>query len=76
MRLYHSTFIVVFIFSLVGACSSPADPIPAMVNGKILVDGQIYDVQQVPGSTVQEALDSLNIVVDVLDQVDPPSVSI
>jgi len=73
MRLYHSTFITVFIFSLVSACSPTPEPTQAMLNGKILVDGQIYEVQQVPGSTVQEALDSLNIEVDVLDQVEPPT---
>ena len=37
-----------------------------------MVDGQIYQVQLVPGSTVGEALDSLDITLETLDRVDPP----
>jgi len=38
-----------------------------------MVDGQIYQIQLIPGSTVGEALESLDIVLDTLDRVDPPA---
>jgi hypothetical protein len=73
MRLYHSTILTFFISGFLCACTPVAETTEASINGKILVDGQVYEVQQVPGSTVQEALDSAELEVDELDAVEPPS---
>jgi hypothetical protein len=47
-----------------------------MTRGKIFADGQMYQIQLVPGSTVQEALDSLDITLESLDRIDPPTYTV
>ncbi len=76
MRLYHSTIFIVLISVLLNACSPTPTPTRAMVSGQIVADGQIYQIQLVPGSTVQEALDSVDIDVNSLDRIDPPSYTV
>jgi hypothetical protein len=47
-----------------------------MIHGEIFTDGQIYQIQLMPGSTVQEALDSLNLTLGTLDRIDPPTYTV
>jgi len=76
MRLYHSTLMIVLICCLLAACAPTPTPTNAMISGKIYVDGQAFEIQLVPGSTVQEALDSLEITLNTLDRVDPPTYTV
>ncbi len=76
MRLYHSTFIIVLISYLLSACTPTPTPTRAMISGEIITDGHINQIQLVPGSTVQEALDSLDITLGTLDRIDPPTYTV
>jgi hypothetical protein len=76
MRLYHSTLITALIAILLSACSPTPTPTKAMVSGKINVDGQTYQIQLIPGSTVQEALDSVDITLNSLDRIEPPTYTV
>jgi len=46
------------------------------VDAQITADGQIYRVQLLPGTTVQEALESLELSLGSLDRVEPPSYTV
>ncbi len=79
MRLYHSyPLLVLFTLILLIApgCSPVETPTQAMITGNVYVDGQSHQVHLVPGSTVGEALDSLEIELDTLDRVEPPPSSV
>jgi hypothetical protein len=76
MRLYHSTLILLLAGLILGACSATPVATQPTIGGKIFVDGQIYQVKLVPGSTVKEALESLDITLGPLDRVDPPSTTV
>ena len=47
-----------------------------MITASVQVDGQIDQVQAMPGNTIGEALDSLEIGLGTLDRVNPPASSI
>ena len=75
MRLYHSyRFFLLFALLLfvVSSCSPLETPTATMISGRIYADGQVYQVRLVPGTTVGEALETLEIDLDTLDQVEPP----
>jgi len=61
---------------LLAACAVAPEVTPAFVAAQIQVDGQIYQVEVVPGSTVQEAIQSLEISMGALDRVEPPSYTV
>ncbi|MCJ7701978.1 MAG: G5 domain-containing protein [Anaerolineales bacterium] len=73
MRLYHSTTLIVLTYLLLSSCSPAPAPTQAMIGGKVWVDGQQMAVELIPGSTVQEALDSLEIDLGALDRIEPPT---
>lgn len=79
MRLYHSYLFLVSItitLLLASGCTPVETPTMAMISGTVNVDNQVLQVQVVPGSTVDEALDVLQIELDLLDRVEPPLSSV
>ena len=70
-RLYHPIFfLIALIFLLLSACSATPTP-EALIDVRLLVDGQEFLLRLPPGSTVQEALDGADVVLGSLDRVDP-----
>jgi len=70
-RLYHPIKpLIVLFFFLLGACTATPTP-EAVIDVRLLVDGQELLLRLPPGSTVQEALDGAGVVLGSLDRVDP-----
>lgn len=69
MRLYHS-LLLLFLTLALGACSLAPTEQP-MLQIEILGDGQIYQVQVPPQSTVQDALGNAGLTLGTLDHIDP-----
>lgn len=75
MRLYHPTILLLLAIFLF-ACAPTPTPTQAQVRVEVDVDGQILPASLAPGSTVQEALDSLGVTLGPLDRVDPAPATI
>ncbi|MFH1636444.1 MAG: G5 domain-containing protein [Chloroflexota bacterium] len=76
MRLYHSTLIIIGLaFLLLSACAAPPAT-QAQVVAQIIADGQVFRVRMLPGTTVQEALDALELSLGSLDRVEPPDFTV
>ena len=75
MRLYHSTLFVLAFVTLFACTPTPA-PTDTQVSAIITVDSQTHQVVLPPGSTVLEALESIDITLDVLDRIDPPTYTV
>jgi len=79
MRLYHPSSLFVFLVLgvvLISGCTPTVTPTVSMISGSVFVDGQVYQLQLVPGTTVGEALQSLEINLNTLDRVEPPPSSV
>jgi resuscitation-promoting factor RpfB len=72
MKLYHPLLALFLVLTaLLGACDlAPAEQ--AVLQVQILGDGQTYQVQVSPQSTVQDALEFADLTLGSLDRIDPP----
>ncbi len=70
MRLYHPTLLLLLAIFLF-ACTPTPQPTQAQVRVEVYVDGQTLQANMAPGSTVQEALNYLEVTLGPLDRVDP-----
>jgi len=76
MRLYHSTYLIILVVFLLGGCISPTQTPEIQINVQVHADGDVYQIQLHPGSTVQEALDASGITIDSLDRVEPAAYTV
>jgi hypothetical protein len=69
---YKLTFVLILIFSIfLSGCGSPR-VFQADTKASVTVDGITQQLSLLAGSTVQDAIESLNIEIGTLDRVEPP----
>lgn len=75
MRLYHSNFYQLFLFTLLvlllAGCTTPVET-EVLLPVLLVADGDQETLQLPPGATVQEALNAAGITLGSLDRVEPP----
>lgn len=75
MRLYHCSVWIypIFLLYLFLAGCSPPQATQALINILVSADEQRVEVQVPAGSTVQQVLDEIGLVLGTLDRVEPPA---
>ena len=78
MRLYHPllpklrlALLTVLLWAMIAGCASP-QATQALIEIKLVADGEHIDLQMPAGSTVQQALDAAGLSQNALDRTEPP----